>query len=185
MTAERTPSGVQWLLRGQIEAGGSSRTNLRPLPFLIGRLPEADLRLDSDRVSQRHAEIYADGDALCVRDLGSTNGTYVNGEAVTERVLAERDILHFADQQFQLVAERSAAQGSKTMPFRVGLGPGRKKIQQVKDLVQLLEAGAVRVEFQPLVRFSDSGIVAPVVTGRTLPGRRGTRIGGRAECSLP
>jgi EAL domain-containing protein (putative c-di-GMP-specific phosphodiesterase class I) len=166
MTAERTPSGVQWLLRGQIEAGGSSRTNLRPLPFLIGRLPEADLRLDSDRVSQRHAEIYADGDALCVRDLGSTNGTYVNGEAVTERVLAERDILHFADQQFQLVAERSAAQGSKTMPFRVGLGPGRKKIQQVKDLVQLLEAGAVRVEFQPLVRFSDSGIVAYEALGR-------------------
>jgi EAL domain-containing protein (putative c-di-GMP-specific phosphodiesterase class I) len=148
---------------------------VRPLPFLIGRLPEADLRITSDRVSHRHAEIFLNGDGLCVRDLGSTNGTYVNGEQVTERALQERDILHFADQQFQLVAERSSPQHMNTMPFRVGLGPGRKKIQRVKDLVQLLEAGAVRVEFQPLIRFSDGAIVAYEALGRgDLPGAPST-----------
>lgn len=64
---------------------------------LAGRHPMCDLRLDpeADRdVSARHAEIRAHGDAWLVRDVGSTNGTFVNGERLTgERALGVGDVV--------------------------------------------------------------------------------------------
>ncbi len=59
----------------------------------IGRHPINDLRFDADRdldVSSRHAELRTAGDRYTLVDLGSTNGTFVNGQRVT----GERDIHH-------------------------------------------------------------------------------------------
>jgi EAL domain-containing protein (putative c-di-GMP-specific phosphodiesterase class I) len=167
--ADMPQNGVKWYLRGQIEeGGGASRIIIRPLPFKIGRAADADLRLTSDRVSSRHAEVILRDDALILRDEGSTNGTFVNGEQVTEKAIADGDVVHFGDQQFQVKAEKSDDALSNTMPFRLGVdaGPGPKKIKRVKDLVHLLETGSVRVEFQPLIRFSDGAIVAYEGLGR-------------------
>ncbi len=49
----------------------------------IGRGKDCELVLINDSASRRHAEVYADGAEFCVRDLGSKNGTYVNGQPVT------------------------------------------------------------------------------------------------------
>ena len=49
--------------------------------FVIGRAEEANLRPRSDVISRRHCEISIDGDVVTVRDMGSRNGTFVNGEA--------------------------------------------------------------------------------------------------------
>jgi EAL domain-containing protein (putative c-di-GMP-specific phosphodiesterase class I) len=167
--ADMSQNGVKWYLRGQIDDGdGASRIILRPLPFKIGRAADADLRLSSDRVSSRHAEVILQNGVLVLRDVGSTNGTFVNGEPVTEKAIADGDVVHFGDQQFQVKTEKSNNALSKTMPFRLGgeAGPGPMKIKRVKDLVRLLETGSVRVEFQPLIRFSDGAIVAYEGLGR-------------------
>lgn len=58
---------------------------------LIGRDPSALVRLVDSRVSRRHAEIEVGGGHFVLRDLGSTNGTTVNGEQVTERLLHDHD----------------------------------------------------------------------------------------------
>ena len=50
---------------------------------VIGRAPECDLPVDSARVSRRHAAVRREGDRFCVRDLGSTNGTLVNGRLIS------------------------------------------------------------------------------------------------------
>jgi two-component system response regulator AtoC len=68
----------------------------RPLPpsgvLLIGRDSEADLKLSEPAASRRHAEILMEGGEVRVRDLGSMNGTAVNGERVTgERPLLSGD----------------------------------------------------------------------------------------------
>ncbi len=55
----------------------------------IGRSNEADLHVDAGNVSRLHAEIVFDGNEFVVRDLASTNGTYVNGANVRESVLRE------------------------------------------------------------------------------------------------
>jgi pSer/pThr/pTyr-binding forkhead associated (FHA) protein len=57
----------------------------------IGRHPDSHIFLDDVTVSRRHAEITRSGGRLEVKDLGSLNGTYVNGERVEERMLASSD----------------------------------------------------------------------------------------------
>jgi hypothetical protein len=52
-------------------------------PFSIGRLPECDLVLADGNVSRRHAEIRASSDGWVLIDLGSTNGTRVNGYPIS------------------------------------------------------------------------------------------------------
>ena len=59
------------------------RADLTQAPILIGRGPDAAIRLDDDYVSTRHARIAASGDQWFVEDLGSTNGTYLDRAKVT------------------------------------------------------------------------------------------------------
>ena len=59
---------------------------------VLGRGEQSEIRLDDDGVSRKHAEIVRlDDGALQLRDLGSTNGTFINGERVAERVLQDDD----------------------------------------------------------------------------------------------
>jgi hypothetical protein len=60
-------------------------------PVHIGRSPENELTLSESTVSRQHAEIVRDGDAWFVRDLGSSNGTKVNGAGVVEHMLTDGD----------------------------------------------------------------------------------------------
>ena len=53
--------------------------------LVVGRGTEADLRINDPGVSRRHAELRVEDDALVVADLGSTNGTLVDGERVDRR----------------------------------------------------------------------------------------------------
>jgi len=57
----------------------------------IGRHPDADLFLDDVTVSRRHAEIALTPDGCLLRDNGSLNGTYVNGERADEHLLKTGD----------------------------------------------------------------------------------------------
>jgi pSer/pThr/pTyr-binding forkhead associated (FHA) protein len=72
----------------------------------IGRDPDDGIFLDDVTVSRHHAEFTVDGEALSVRDMGSTNGTYVNGAR------AESFDLHAGDEviigRFHLVVARGA-----------------------------------------------------------------------------
>ena len=57
----------------------------------IGRHPDSHIFLDDVTVSRRHVEVEREGARLRINDLGSLNGTYVNGERVDERVLTTGD----------------------------------------------------------------------------------------------
>ncbi len=57
---------------------------LAEAPILIGRGNDAAIRLDDDYVSTRHARIAASGDQWYVEDLGSTNGTYLGTQRITQ-----------------------------------------------------------------------------------------------------
>jgi pSer/pThr/pTyr-binding forkhead associated (FHA) protein len=53
---------------------------------LIGRSPECNLRIASGQVSRRHCVIKVANDGVCIRDLGSANGTRLNGQTITAEV---------------------------------------------------------------------------------------------------
>ena len=61
----------------------------------IGRLPENALQIEDASVSSSHAEIFADEDRFFLRDLGSTNGTFINGEKIEKALLHEGDEVRF------------------------------------------------------------------------------------------
>ncbi len=75
-----TPSQVA-ILEG---ANHGETVQLAEAPLLIGRGPDAQIRLDDDYVSTRHARIASSGDQWYVEDLGSTNGTYVGTSRITQ-----------------------------------------------------------------------------------------------------
>lgn len=57
---------------------------------VLGRSPEADLVLEDPYASEFHMRLVAREDGLVLHDLGSTNGTYVNGRRVTAPVVLRR-----------------------------------------------------------------------------------------------
>ncbi|MFD6418707.1 FHA domain-containing protein [Streptomyces sp. NPDC060194] len=76
-----------------------------PYPLRIGRDPSNGLRLSHDTVSRVHAELVLRSGAWVLRDLGSTNGTTVNGRRVTGTALVrEGDHIGFGQMVFRLTA---------------------------------------------------------------------------------
>jgi pSer/pThr/pTyr-binding forkhead associated (FHA) protein len=64
--------------------------------MVVGRDEDADIRVDEPLVSRSHARIERRATGFTVVDLGSTNLTRVNGEAIAERELRDGDELNFA-----------------------------------------------------------------------------------------
>jgi pSer/pThr/pTyr-binding forkhead associated (FHA) protein len=72
-------------------------------PTTLGRDPGSDIRLDDDEfASARHARIEPRSDGVWVEDLGSTNGTFVNGERITAERLAPGDVLRVGQTELRL-----------------------------------------------------------------------------------
>ncbi len=165
---------IEWNLLGQTEEHGpDSRTSLRPLPFVVGRAPSAQLRLWSTRVSSQHATFFERDGALFLQDLGSTNGTFVNGQRLAEeRGLADGDIVHFADVEFRIAAmfiPGSDPTGDDLATSRIErtqVGIILEGIRRTRDLVALLESGSVSVDFQPVVDLASGAVVAFEALGR-------------------
>ncbi|MFJ8921291.1 FHA domain-containing protein [Streptomyces sp. NPDC102415] len=76
-----------------------------PQPLRIGRDPGNGLRLSHETVSRLHAELTAHGSRWILRDLGSTNGTCVNGQRVVGAVVVrDGDQVSFGRMSFRLIA---------------------------------------------------------------------------------
>lgn len=79
------------------------------LVSLIGRSTESSLLIEDPRVSRRHAIIRKQEDGYCFFDLGSFNGSHLNGSRVTTaRQLSDGDVLNFADHEFKFADADSA-----------------------------------------------------------------------------
>ncbi len=70
--------------------------------IVVGRKAECDLRLDHKSVSKMHCVIVKTDGMLIVRDLGSTNGTRVNGIRIRRAALLPNDQLSFASFKFRV-----------------------------------------------------------------------------------
>jgi len=67
--------------------------NLDSPAIIIGRSSKADIQIDQESVSRNHAKIVNSGARILVKDLGSTNGTYVNEQIVEEWILRDGDLI--------------------------------------------------------------------------------------------
>lgn len=108
------------MLSAPVEDGGDPRVLLRGVggryhgrsftleqPRLIGRAGEADIRVDDPAFDERHARIEVNGDAIVLRDLGSADGSMVNGDIVRDALLQPGDQIVF-DPHHRFVVEAPA-----------------------------------------------------------------------------
>jgi len=82
--------------------------------LIIGRSRSCDLRIPHSDSSRRHAEIYRAADGYVLRDLGSTNGTFVNGRPVNEHRLEPGDRIQIAGSEMtfcQIARELESSAG--------------------------------------------------------------------------
>jgi pSer/pThr/pTyr-binding forkhead associated (FHA) protein len=124
------PEADTWRLHGQGSADGV------PLGAVcrVGRGDDCDLVLHDDHVSRRHADVELHHGIVWLRDLGSANGTFVNGERVVGGCrLYHGDELRFDTARFQLIgqgadltpARRDASeQAARLAPARLTARPG-------------------------------------------------------------
>jgi hypothetical protein len=86
----------------------------------IGRAEGTDIRLDSQAVSKQHAAIDVMGADHIALDLGSSNGTFVNGAKITRHLLRHGDTIEILEFQIRYVDHKSVAagEGDRTMIFR-------------------------------------------------------------------
>jgi serine phosphatase RsbU (regulator of sigma subunit) len=86
-----------------------ARFDLVEAGTVIGRQPDAAIYLESLAVSRHHARVLCDQGGWFVEDMGSSNGTYVNGQRVSGRTpLTERDVLQVGPYVLHLELERAA-----------------------------------------------------------------------------
>ena len=119
--------------------------------IIIGRSSDLDMVLVEDMVSRKHAKISTQGGDVFIEDLGSTNGTFVNGEKVSRSRLAEGDRILVGTSIIKMVAvDPHEAQSSEAEARRrLEMGASRATaagrpmsgvIQEIPlpDLLQLL-----------------------------------------------
>ena len=94
---------------GRIELPDGQAVLLMAGVIAIGRDADSVVRLVDNRVSRHHAEIHVDDTTATVRDLGSTNGTSVNGDALLQdHVLRDGDVLSVGGVELRFRADASS-----------------------------------------------------------------------------
>ena len=107
--------------------------------MLVGRTAACALQLSSESVSRQHAELRAAGEGVRVKDLGSANGTILNGIRVTEAHAIHNDVLMFGSVAFRVVGSTASAAGRiRTVDVRSGGGAlSRVTAQRLAQLVEV------------------------------------------------
>ena len=78
--------------------------NLEASAMTLGRSNKCDIQIDQESVSRAHSKIINAGRLVRIRDLGSTNGTYVNDELIDERTLADGDFIKIGRTIFKFLS---------------------------------------------------------------------------------
>ncbi len=93
---------------------------------VIGRDPDCDVRLASRSVSRRHASVEKTPNGWIVRDLGSANGTRVNGARVTEAPLVSGAAVMFGEVEALFTVEAREPTGAGRLLSSLSVPPARK-----------------------------------------------------------
>lgn len=91
----------------------------------LGRRPYNDIVIDNLAVSGEHAVLHLQGDEVELEDLGSTNGTYVNGKSIKRHPLHNGDTIDVGKYKIRFLHEGQHPDFEKTMIFKSGMVPPR------------------------------------------------------------
>lgn len=98
------PVVPKYLLRGICGSVDGRNFPLPATPMTVGRARDSDLLLDEQGLSRNHARIVPNADGLQIEDLGSTNGSFINGKRVVRGQARAGDEIAFDTLRFRLVS---------------------------------------------------------------------------------
>src|SRR4051812_11647946 len=159
VVTQGTPSpGGSFLL----VVAGESAGKLFPLnkpELVVGRSPNADIRINEKAVSHNHARLSMDNGTCTLRDLESTNGTFVNNELIAGPVrLRGGDAVGVGSTTFTYLAGTDATSSDQTIQLRnqhQSQPPPGNFIDQVRVQPSMPPAYAPQVQAVPLARHMD------------------------------
>jgi predicted component of type VI protein secretion system len=133
-------------------SGGQAVVLDRPVT-LVGRKEGCDLRLNHKSVSKQHCVLVRTDGVVVLRDLGSTNGTRVNGKRVRRAVLKDNDQLSIAAISFRIVyGDGIVEQRSVKRPGDATQMIDVQEVQQLIDAPKAIAASQEEAAAEPVVR---------------------------------
>lgn len=119
--------------------GGGDPIPLKKTELLLGRRPTCDIRLEYENVSGKHAQLRFINGVWHVRDVGSTNGTTVNGHKIqSEHGLMPDDELGLAGHYFQIdydpVAPSSLLDANQILDAEINEAPRQRSLMELAGL---------------------------------------------------
>lgn len=152
-----------WYLAGAVAPDATLQKF--PIPagrFQVGRAADVPLQLSFPSISKHHAEFIASEDVLCVRDLQSRNGTFVNGHRVLSDVLLdEGDVVQLSSLEFRVGRDQqreplSGLALDRTVDFAIA-----DLKWTLTDFQRLMEHRQITPYFQPVVRLTSTSTWTP------------------------
>jgi EAL domain-containing protein (putative c-di-GMP-specific phosphodiesterase class I) len=158
-----TNDAIVWLLSGSLSGTDNAQNySLTPPSVRVGRKPGCDLLLSHPTVSGQHARFDMRGEELWLTELGSTNGTFVNGKRLVGEVqINEEDLIQFAEVAFRVRRNHRRAAAS-TVQGNVS--------DQALALVQFdrfMEQRLVIPHFQPIIDLVNGSLLGYEVLARS------------------
>ncbi|PII82457.1 phosphopeptide-binding protein [Leucobacter sp. OLJS4] len=140
--ASQVKGGVEWIPALEVDG---QRHQLRTGTTVIGRGSDCDIRLNDTGASRQHLQVLWDGKAGLARDLGSTNGSKINGQRFREAALSPGTVITIGQTQlrFQLVPARtqSAAPAQRPAAAPTTAVPSQHERDLARDPQQGSRAG--------------------------------------------
>jgi EAL domain-containing protein (putative c-di-GMP-specific phosphodiesterase class I) len=138
------------------------RVQIATFPFQLGRGEANDYRLQSGTVSKHHAVVLVVNARYVIRDLSSTNGTFVNGVRISEQPLSDGDIIHLGPSvEFcfclpRHVDRNHSAQAETTLALPLSVS---RSVHDRPLLRELIDADAIEIVYQPIVDLETRAVV--------------------------
>ena len=107
--------------------------------IVIGRSSKADIQIDQESVSRNHCKLINTGKSIMLRDLGSTNGTYVNDELVDEYVLRDGDLIKIGRCIFKFLSGNNIENAYHEEIYRLTTIDGLTQIYNKRYFIETLE----------------------------------------------
>ncbi len=131
----------------KFESAVIKEINLDKPSFTIGRKPDNDIVLEHTTVSGHHCKVYSAGGTFFVEDLGSTNGTFLNGKKVLKSGLRQNDSIGIV--KYALVFVEDGTKEGDVSANTSGIKSVSPKTQKrVKAFLEVLEGAVDKQEYE-------------------------------------
>lgn len=146
-SASITETHDSWHLTGCLPGQSApAKIPITKFPYTIGRAGDNDLEVLSRSVSKHHAAILASDAVVILQDVGSTNGTYLNGKRLSSPApIGEGDLVQFADVEFRV------GRTAQLQPEHTFVADGLEQSWMISRMHDVLNADGLVMYFQPIL----------------------------------